>query len=129
MRSACHRLDLGSLSRPTVRAAGTPLLHFQEADALMDMPDEARRKVHNITQRPAVTLHFNSDPDGGDVVVITGHAAVRQGQRPSALDAYLDKYEASITGPLGTTVDEVDRTYDTEVRITPTRVRLTDTSA
>jgi hypothetical protein len=30
---------------------------------------------------------------------------------------------------LGTTVDEIDRTYDTEVRIRPTRVRLTDTSA
>ena len=85
--------------------------------------------MHNITQRPAVTLHFNSDPDGGDVVVITGHAALTHGQRPSALGAYLDKYEASITGPLGTTVDEIDRSYDPAVRIRPTRVRLTDTSA
>jgi hypothetical protein len=75
-----------------------------------------------------VTLHFNSDPDGGDVVVITGVAALAPGRRPSALGAYLDKYEATITGPLGTTVDEIDRTYNTEIRIRPTRVRLTDTS-
>ncbi|HET8617855.1 MAG TPA: hypothetical protein VFM27_02800 [Acidimicrobiales bacterium] len=47
----------------------------------------------------------------------------------SALPGYLDRYEASITGPLGMTVDEIDRTYDTEIRIRPTRVRLTDTSA
>jgi hypothetical protein len=42
--------------------------------------------------------------------------------------SYLDKYEATITGPLGTTLDEIDRTYNTEIRIRPTRVRLTDTS-
>jgi len=72
-----------------------------------------------------VTLHFNSDPHGGDVVVITGEAAVTPDRPPSGLRAYVDKYESSITGPLGTTVDEIDRTYNTEIRIRPTRVRLT----
>lgn len=75
-----------------------------------------------------MTLHFNSDPDGGDVVVIAGVAAIARGQRPSGLGAYLDKYETSITGPLGMTVDDIDRTYNAEIRIRPTRVRLTDTS-
>jgi hypothetical protein len=56
-------------------------------------------------------------------------ATTTQNQRPSAIDAYLDKYEASITGPLGMTVDEIDQTYSTEIRIRPTHVRLTDTSA
>lgn len=70
-----------------------------------------------------------ADPDGGEVVVITGEATVTRGRKPSALRSYLDKYEASITGPLGMTVDEVDRTYYTEIRVRPTRVRLTDTSA
>jgi hypothetical protein len=64
-----------------------------------------------------VTLHVNSDPEGGDVVVITGNAAVARGQRPSALEGYVDKYDASITGSLGTTVDEIDRTDDAEIRI------------
>jgi PPOX class probable F420-dependent enzyme len=109
--------------------APNPVWFVPDGDDIVVFSTPEARKVHNITQRPAVTLHFNSDPDGGDVVVITGHAAVRQGQRPSALGAYLDKYEASITGRLGTTVDEIDRTYDTEVRIRLTRVRLTDTSA
>jgi hypothetical protein len=45
--------------------------------------------------------------------------------RPSDLRAYLDKYESTITGDLGTTVEDYDRTYSTRLRIRPTRVRLT----
>jgi hypothetical protein len=75
-----------------------------------------------------VTLHSNSDPDGGDVVVIIGVTAIARGQRLSVLGAYLDKYETGITERLGMTVDEVDRTYNTEIRTRPTHVRLTNTS-
>jgi PPOX class probable F420-dependent enzyme len=109
--------------------APNPVWFVPDGDDLVVFSSPQARKVSNIEQRPAVTLHFNSDPDGGDVVVITGMATVAQGERPSAIDAYLDKYEASITGPLGMTVDEIDQTYSTEIRIRPTHVRLTDTSA
>jgi PPOX class probable F420-dependent enzyme len=109
--------------------APNPVWFVPDGDDLVVFSSPHARKVHNIEQRPTVTLHFNSDPDGGDVVVITGEAVLAHGRRPSALRAYLDKYEASITGPLATTVDEIDRTYNTEIRIRPTGVRLTDTSA
>jgi PPOX class probable F420-dependent enzyme len=109
--------------------APNPVWFVPDGDDIVVFSTPGARKVHNITQRPTVTLHFNSDLEGGDVVVITGHATVAHGRRPSALGAYLEKYEASITGPLGMTVDEIDRTYDTEIRVRPTRVRLTDTSA
>jgi PPOX class probable F420-dependent enzyme len=108
--------------------APNPVWFVADGDDLVVYSTPAARKVRNIEKRPTVTLHFNADPDGGDVVVITGEAAVTPGRRPSAMRAYLDKYESSITGALGTTVDEIDRTYDTEIRIRPTRVRLTDTS-
>lgn len=108
--------------------APNPVWFVPDGDDLVVFSAPDARKVRNIEQRPGVTLHFNSDPDGGDVVIITGEAAIAHGRRPSALGAYLDKYETTITGALGTTVDEIDRTYDTEIRIRPTRVRLTDTS-
>jgi PPOX class probable F420-dependent enzyme len=108
--------------------APNPVWFVRDGDDLVIFSTPQARKVRNIEQRPTVTLHFNSDPNGGDVVVITGKAAIAHGQRPSALRAYLDKYEASITGPLGTTVDDIDRRYDTEIRVRPTRVRLTDPS-
>jgi PPOX class probable F420-dependent enzyme len=111
--------------------APNPVWFVPDGDDLVVFSTPDASKVHNIEQRPTVTLHFNSDADGGDggdVIVIAGQATIARGRRPSALRAYLDKYEASITGPLGTTVDEIDRTYDTEIRIRPARVRLTDTS-
>jgi PPOX class probable F420-dependent enzyme len=108
--------------------APNPVWFVRDGDDLLVFSAPDARKVHNIEQRPRVSLHFNSDRDGGDVVIITGVASVRPDRPPSALRAYLEKYEPSITGPLATTVEEIDRTYNTEIRIRPTRVRLTPPS-
>jgi hypothetical protein len=51
---------------------------------------------------PAVTLHFNSDSEGGDVVIVPGAASVAYDRSPSGLRPYLDNYETSITEVLGT---------------------------
>jgi PPOX class probable F420-dependent enzyme len=106
--------------------APNPVWFIRDGDDLLVYSQPTSRRVHNIGPRPTVTLHFNSDAGGGDVVVITGLAEVAPGRKPSARPAYLAKYEASITGELGTTVDEIDATYDTEIRVHPTKVRLTD---
>jgi PPOX class probable F420-dependent enzyme len=79
--------------------APNPVWFVPDGDDLVVFSSPHARKVRNIEQRPTVTVHFNSDPDGGDVVVITGDAAIAHDQRPSALGPYLDKYETSITGP------------------------------
>ena len=95
--------------RPRVPAP-SPVWFVPDRDDLVVFSTPHARKVRNIEQRPTVTLHFNSDPDGGDVVVVPGVAAIARGPGPSALGAYLDRYEISITGPWGMTVDEIDRT-------------------
>lgn len=83
------------------------------------------RKVLNIERRPAVCLHFNSDPDGGDIVIINGAAEVSQDQAPSRLDAYIEKYSTTITDVLGMTIEGYDATYSAKITIDPARVRLT----
>jgi PPOX class probable F420-dependent enzyme len=105
--------------------APNPVWFVRDGDDLVVYSEPTSRRVHNIGQRPDVTLHFNSDPGGGDVVVITGRAQATPRSKPSARPAYLEKYQASITDELHTTVDEIDATYDTEIRVRPTRVRLT----
>jgi PPOX class probable F420-dependent enzyme len=105
--------------------APNPVWFVADGDDLVVFSHPGARKVRNLEQRPVATIHFNSDPHGGDVVVMTGTVAVAHGRRPSALRPYLDKYESDITGPLQTTVEEIDATYNTELRLTPTRVRLT----
>ena len=105
--------------------APNPVWFVPDGDDLVVYTAPGSRKVHNIEQRAKVAVHFNSDRQGGDVVVITGVASLAHGRAPSRFPGYLDKYLADIEGPLATTVEDIDRTYDTEVRIRPTGVRLT----
>ncbi|MDQ3988019.1 MAG: pyridoxamine 5'-phosphate oxidase family protein [Actinomycetota bacterium] len=105
--------------------APNPVWFVPDGDDLVVFTAPGSRKVHNIERRPTVTLHFNSDPAGGDVVIITGEVEMTHDQAPSGFPGFLDRYESDITGPLDMTVNEIDQTYNTLLRIRPTRVRLT----
>lgn len=99
-----------------------PVWFVPDGDDIVVFSQPSARRVHNIAQRPQVSLNFNSDPHGGDVWVLTGTARTTPGVRPSGAPGYVDKYGASIEQELQTTVEEIDATYDTEIRITPTKV-------
>ncbi len=105
--------------------APNPVWFVPDGDDVLVFSEPTSRKVHNLERRPIATLHFNSDPQGGDVVVIVGDVEITHGQPPSRTPGYLEKYEADIVGPLQMTVEEIDRTYDTRLRVRPARVRLT----
>ena len=104
--------------------APNPVWFVPDGEDLLVYSEPGSRKVHNLERRPVATLHFNSDAQGGDALVIVGDVEVTHGQAPSRAPGFLEKYEADIVGPLQTTVDEIDRTYDTRLRIRPTRVRV-----
>ncbi|MGW0172282.1 pyridoxamine 5'-phosphate oxidase family protein [Rhodococcus sp. NPDC003322] len=113
----------------TVADSGTPapnpVWFVPDGADLVVFTPPGSRKVHNIGLRPTVSLNFNSDELGGDIVVITGTASLTPNVLPSSNHPYVDKYSAAITSELRTTIGEIDRLYNTEVRITPSRVRLT----
>jgi PPOX class probable F420-dependent enzyme len=104
--------------------ASNPVWFVADGDDLVIYSEPSSRKVHNIAQRPKVSLHFNSDEHGGNAVEIAGEASLTHGRNPSSLAPYLAKYESSITGELNTTVEAIDGTYNTEIRLRPTRVRV-----
>jgi PPOX class probable F420-dependent enzyme len=81
-------------------------------------------KVRNIRANPKVSLHLNSDDDGGRVVTFEGSAHIREGD-PQAheVPAYLVKYREGIAG-IGMTPEQMGAEYATALRITPTRVRV-----
>ncbi|MET0577415.1 MAG: pyridoxamine 5'-phosphate oxidase family protein, partial [Ilumatobacteraceae bacterium] len=60
----------------TVTDAGAPAPYpvwfVVDGDDVVVFSQPSTRRVHNIAQRPVVSLHFNSDPHGGDVWIITG---------------------------------------------------------
>ena len=105
--------------------APNPVWFVPDGDDLLVYSQPGSYRVHNLEQRPVATVHFNSDRQGGDVVVIVGDVEITHGQQPSQAPGFLEKYEADIVGPLQTTVEEIDRTYDTRIRISPKKVRLT----
>ena len=99
-----------------------PVWFVVDGDDIVVFSEPSTRRVHNIGQRPTVSLHFNSDRHGGDVWVLTGPARTTAGVVPSSAPGYLDKYRTSIERDLQTTVEAIDATYDTEIRIRPERV-------
>lgn len=123
-----HVIWLTTITRRGVPAPN-PVWFVADGDDLVVFSAPSSRKVANIERSPMVTAHFNCDRTGGDVVILTGPAELTHGHSPSRFPGFLDKYHDDIVGPLGTTVEEIDRTYDTQIRIRPTGERLTPPSA
>lgn len=103
--------------------APTPVWFVADGESLIIMSEPTARKIENIKRNPRVTLHFNSDHDGQDIVVIYANAAVEPNQSPAAQPGYTAKYAAAITR-LGMTGQEFDRTSTTLIRLTPIRTWL-----
>jgi PPOX class probable F420-dependent enzyme len=99
---------------------------FDGADIVLYTEPDAR-KVANISRQSRVTLHFNSDPEGSDIVVITGRAVCEPDADPNSDRAYARKYASAMTR-LGMT-DALMRRSSVRVRIRPISIWLGDASA
>jgi PPOX class probable F420-dependent enzyme len=99
-----------------------PVWFVVDGDDIVVFSEPSARRVRNIARRPLVSLHFNSDPFGGDVWILTGRATTTADVAPSAAPGYIDKYGESIEDDLKTTVEAIDATYNTEIRIRPERL-------
>jgi PPOX class probable F420-dependent enzyme len=81
-------------------------------------------KVRNVRANPQVSLHLNSDDEGGRVATFEGSARIAEGQPPvHEAAAYLAKYRQEIAD-IGSTPERIGAEYDTPLRITPARVRV-----
>jgi PPOX class probable F420-dependent enzyme len=81
-------------------------------------------KVRNTRANPRVSVHLNSDEEGGAVATFEGSVQIIDGH-PHAheLPEYLAKYGEGIAG-IGMTPEEMGAEYATALYITPTRVRV-----
>ena len=111
----------------TVTPAGSPLpmpVWFlwdgAESVVMYSMPGA---RVRNVEANPRVTLNFAGDGTGGDIVVLSGSAAIDRDE-PSADKAgeYRDKYDERIAG-IGMTPETFAQRYSVPVRIQLERVR------
>ena len=80
-------------------------------------------KLRNIARNPRVSLHFNGDFHGGDIIVLTGDARiVDDGPPASAVPDYVAKYAGGIES-ISMTPEAFAQAYSTLIRVTPTAVR------
>ena len=85
----------------TVTPAGAPLPRpvgfLWGGGEVVSMYSQPGTRVRNIAANPKVTLNFDGDRRGGDIVVLSGTAHVdADGPAADANAAWLDKYGAQI---------------------------------
>lgn len=88
---------------------------------IYSLPHAAR--VAHIRRNSHVSLHFNSSPSGGDVVVFSGIAreipdAPTADKVPEYVERYHDWLHGSFENP-----EKFAQQYSLAIRITPTKVR------
>lgn len=82
----------------------------------------AARLAH-VAANPAVTLHFDSDGTGGDIVVLRGTAVVEpEAAGPHEVPDYLEKYREHIPA-IGHSVESFAEAYGVPLLVTLDRVR------
>ncbi len=80
-------------------------------------------KLEHLKRNRRVALQFNTDPDGDDVVVLTGQARIERGVLPAhRRPDYVRKYRASMRN-LGMTPEAFAQEYAVAVRIRLRRLR------
>jgi PPOX class probable F420-dependent enzyme len=80
-------------------------------------------KLRNILHNPRVSLHFNSDEDGGDIVIFTGEANIDPDVPAAHLNqSYLEKYRQGIAD-LQMSPVSMGEQYRVALRVYPIKVR------
>ena len=110
----------------TVTPAGSPLPRpvgfLWDGGDVVSVYSQPGARVRNIAANPRVTLNFDGDGHGGDVVVLSGAAEVDpDAPAADALPAWLEKYAAQIEG-FGMTPASYAARFSVPIRIRLTRV-------
>jgi PPOX class probable F420-dependent enzyme len=105
----------------TVTPSGSPLPRpvwfFWDGEESVLVFSQRGARVRNIESNPRVTLNFDGDGRGGDIVVFSGEATIG-GDAPPAdqADEYLAKYDEHIAR-IGLTPESFAQRYEVPVQI------------
>jgi PPOX class probable F420-dependent enzyme len=94
-----------------------------DADAVLIYSDNAAKRLDHVAVRPRVSLHFDSDGHGGNVIVFAG-VAEQAVDTPSAdgNEAYVAKYAPAIER-LGVDPAQFATKYSVPLRVRLSKVR------
>jgi PPOX class probable F420-dependent enzyme len=100
-----------------------PVWFYWDGESLLIYSQPDARKIQHLKRSPRASLHFNTDEEGSEVVVLTGEARV-DGKAPPADKNrdYLRKYQEGIAG-LGMTPEAFAQDYSVPIRFVPMTLR------
>lgn len=108
-----------ALERPQPR----PVWFHWDGRTILLFSEKNKAKLRHIARNPRVALHFNTDEDGDDVVVLLGDAKILSTQpSPDRVKRYLRKYREGIRD-LDMTVEQFRAEFSVPVLVTPRRLR------
>ncbi len=108
-----------SETRPQPR----PVWFHWDGQALLIFSEANKAKLRHIAENPRVAVSFNTDEEGGDVVVLLGNAEILSQPPPqNRVRAYLRKYAAGIED-LGMTAQQFQDSYSVPILVTPQTMR------
>jgi PPOX class probable F420-dependent enzyme len=100
-----------------------PVWFYWDGESVLIYSQPDAHKIRHLTRSPLASLHFNTDDEGSEVVVLTGEARV-DGKTPPADKnrEYLRKYQEGIAG-LGMTPEDFAQDYSVPIRFVPAALR------
>jgi PPOX class probable F420-dependent enzyme len=111
----------------TVTPAGAPVPRpvwfiWDGAETVV-MYSRPSMRIRNLDANPRVTLNFDGDGGGGDIVVLSGRAVIDPDlPTASSYPGYLAKYDEHIAR-IGMNPESFDRAYSEPVRIRLTKLQ------
>ena len=100
-----------------------PVWFLWDVESLLVYSRPQAHKVRHIETNPHVSLNFNSDHYGGDIVVLLGEAHIAETPITADLIArYVEKYSQGMED-LSLTPADFSNTYSVAIKIIPTSLR------
>ncbi|MDP8959766.1 MAG: TIGR03667 family PPOX class F420-dependent oxidoreductase [Actinomycetota bacterium] len=110
----------------TVRSDGqpqtSPVWFVWDGQSFLIYSRPSTPKLANIQGNHRVSLNFDGNGTGGDIVIFEGSAARSDDPPANTIPDYLEKYRERIER-LGTTPQGFADSYSVPIRVVPTRVR------
>lgn len=101
----------------------SPVWFLWQDDSVLIFSQPDTPKVRAIRHNPRVALSFNSNADGGDVVVFSGVATLDDGKlRANEIPAYVEKYSDGLVS-LGMSPAAFADEYRQAIVVRPTGLR------
>ena len=100
-----------------------PIWFHWDGETILIVSQPRTAKVRHIAANPRVALSFNTDPDGENVGVLIGEAALmREPILPERIAFYLEKYAEGIVAIKMTPVT-LQAEYSQAILVTPLKAR------